>query len=170
MDSWRVALLGDGGVGKTALATQFTLNQTYNPTIEDAFRKHFLVDNKLCFLEVLDTAGQGLDYAALRDQWVRCVAQSPRDDITTLLSFKRLEVFLQAVRRIKRGEAIMVLVGNKSDKESEREVTKQQAFELANCLGCEIIETSARTAVNINAAFAHVVLVQQKNQNRCVIF
>ncbi|KAJ7877365.1 P-loop containing nucleoside triphosphate hydrolase protein [Mycena olivaceomarginata] len=126
MDSWRVSLLGDGGVGKTALATQFTLNQTYDPTIEDAFRKHFLVDNKLCFLEVLDTGGQGL---------------------------------LQAVRRIKRGEAIMVLVGNKSDKESEREVTKEQAFELANRLSCEIIETSARTAVNINAAFAHVVRV-----------
>ncbi|KAK7694387.1 hypothetical protein QCA50_001573 [Cerrena zonata] len=26
MDSWRVAVLGDGGVGKTALAVQFTLN------------------------------------------------------------------------------------------------------------------------------------------------
>ncbi|KAJ7809784.1 ras protein [Mycena olivaceomarginata] len=120
--------------------------QTYDPTIEDAFRKHFLVDNKLCFLEVLDTAGQE-DYAALHP----------------------------AVRRIKRGEAIMVLVGNKSDKESEREVTKEQAFELANRLGCEIIETSARTAVNINATFAHVVrvlragnmkpVVQPKNQN-----
>jgi len=26
MDHWRVAVLGDGGVGKTALAVQFTLN------------------------------------------------------------------------------------------------------------------------------------------------
>ncbi|KAJ7936558.1 hypothetical protein B0H13DRAFT_1495637, partial [Mycena leptocephala] len=69
MDSWRVALLGDGGVGKTALATQvlkmcqpptpLTVHfQTYDPTIEDAFRKHFLVDNGLCFVEVLDSAGQ----------------------------------------------------------------------------------------------------------------
>ncbi|KAJ7804877.1 small GTPase superfamily, partial [Mycena olivaceomarginata] len=95
--------------------------QTYDPTIEDAFRKHFLVDNKLCFLEVLDTAGQE-DYAALRDQWVRSGQGFLLVyDITSLPSFKRLEVFLQAVRRIKRGEVIMVLVGNKSDKESERE-------------------------------------------------
>lgn len=33
--------------------------QTYDPTIEDAYRKQFLVDNKMCFLEVIDTAGQG---------------------------------------------------------------------------------------------------------------
>jgi len=42
MDNWRVAVLGDGGVGKTALAVQFTLNcfvETYDPTIEDAYRK-----------------------------------------------------------------------------------------------------------------------------------
>ncbi|KAJ7806727.1 small GTPase superfamily [Mycena leptocephala] len=143
MDSWTVALLGDGGVGKTALATQFTLNQTHDPTIEDAFRKHFLVDNGLCFVEVLDTAGQE-DYAALRDQWIRYSGPGFLwvYDITSLLSFKRLEVFLQAVRRIKKGEEIMVLVGNKSDKGSEREVTKEQAFDLANRLGCEFIETS----------------------------
>ncbi|KAJ7848345.1 P-loop containing nucleoside triphosphate hydrolase protein, partial [Mycena olivaceomarginata] len=121
------------------------------------------------------------DYAALHDQWVRSGQGFLLVyDITSLLSFKRLEVFLQTVRRIKRGEEIMVLVGNKSDKESEREVTKEQAFELANRLGCEIIEMSARIAVNINAAFAHVVralragnmkpVVHQKNQNRWVIF
>ncbi|KAJ7859075.1 P-loop containing nucleoside triphosphate hydrolase protein [Mycena olivaceomarginata] len=113
-------------------------------------------------LEVLDTAGQGLVFLLTFVVLVRLIIAGQGFllvyDITSLPSFKRLEVFLQAVRRIKRGEAIMVLVG-KSDKESEREVTKEQAFELANRLGCEIIETSARTAVNINAAFAHVVRV-----------
>jgi len=62
MDCWRVAVLGDGGVGKTALAVQFTLNcfvETYDPTIEDAYRKQLVVDNRMCFVEVIDTAGQG---------------------------------------------------------------------------------------------------------------
>jgi small GTP-binding protein len=57
-----VAVLGDGGVGKTALAVQFTLNcfvETYDPTIEDAYRKQLVVDNRMCFVEVIDTAGQG---------------------------------------------------------------------------------------------------------------
>lgn len=33
--------------------------QTYDPTIEDAYRKQLIVDNKMCFVEVIDTAGQG---------------------------------------------------------------------------------------------------------------
>ena len=36
-----------------------TLVQTYDPTIEDAYRKQLVIDNKMCFVEVIDTAGQG---------------------------------------------------------------------------------------------------------------
>jgi hypothetical protein len=62
--------------------------QSYDPTIEDAYRKQLLVDDRMCFVEVIDTAGQGKtfipppsqpglsfnpeEYATLRDQWVRC--------------------------------------------------------------------------------------------------
>jgi Ras family len=35
------------------------LIQTYDPTIEDAYRKQLVVDNRMCFVEVIDTAGQG---------------------------------------------------------------------------------------------------------------
>lgn len=33
--------------------------QTYDPTIEDCYRKQWVVDDQPCLLEVLDTAGQG---------------------------------------------------------------------------------------------------------------
>jgi hypothetical protein len=33
--------------------------QTYDPTIEDAYRKALMVDNQMSFIEVIDTAGQG---------------------------------------------------------------------------------------------------------------
>ena len=40
--------------------TYFWLTQkTYDPTIEDAYRKQLVVDNRMCFVEVIDTAGQG---------------------------------------------------------------------------------------------------------------
>ncbi|KAJ3978436.1 ras protein, partial [Lentinula detonsa] len=65
MDNWKIAILGDGGVGKTALAVQ-----TYDPTIEDAYRKQWVVDNRMCLTEIIDTAGQE-DFQTLRDQWVR---------------------------------------------------------------------------------------------------
>jgi GTPase SAR1 family protein len=34
-------------------------HQTYDPTIEDAYRKQLVVDNRMCLVEVIDTAGQG---------------------------------------------------------------------------------------------------------------
>lgn len=39
--------------------TYLHLSQTYDPTIEDAYRKQLVVDNRMCFVEVIDTAGQG---------------------------------------------------------------------------------------------------------------
>ena len=44
--------------------------QTYDPTIEDSYRKQVVIDDQSCVLEVLDTAGQE-EYTALRDQWIR---------------------------------------------------------------------------------------------------
>ncbi|KAF9036470.1 hypothetical protein BDZ89DRAFT_1090816 [Hymenopellis radicata] len=158
MDNWRVAVLGDGGVGKTALAVQFTLNCfTYDPTIEDAYRKQLIVDNRMCFVEVIDTAGQE-EYATLRDQWVRegqgfILVYS----IASRSTFDRLEVFRQSMRRVKRGDPIFMLVGNKCDKTYEREVSKEEGAALARQFGCEFIETSAKTAQNVERLFMNLV-------------
>lgn len=160
MDHYRVAVLGDGGVGKTALAVQFTLNcfvETYDPTIEDAYRKRLIVDNRMCFVEVIDTAGQE-EYATLRDQWVRegqgfVLVYS----IASRSTFDRLEVFRQSMRRVKRGDPIFVLVGNKCDKTYEREVSREEGAALARQFGCEFIETSAKTAQNVERLFMNLV-------------
>lgn len=168
MDQWTVAVLGDGGVGKTALAVQFTLNcfvETYDPTIEDAYRKQFIVDNRMCFVEVIDTAGQE-EYATLRDQWVRegqgfILVYS----IASRSTFDRLEVFRQSVKRAKRGDPILMLVGNKCDKAYEREVSKEEGAALARQFGCEFIETSAKTAQNVERVFTNLVRALRQTRN-----
>lgn len=155
-----MAVLGDGGVGKTALAVQFTLNcfvETYDPTIEDAYRKQLVVDNRMCFVEVIDTAGQE-EYATLRDQWVRegqgfILVYS----IASRATFERLEVFRQSMLRVKRQKPIFMLVGNKADKQLEREVTREEGMQLAREFGCEFLETSAKTAQNVERLFTNLV-------------
>jgi len=168
MDSWRVAVLGDGGVGKTALAVQFTLNcfvETYDPTIEDAYRKQLVVDNRMCFVEVIDTAGQE-EYATLRDQWVRegqgfILVYS----IASRATFERLEVFRQAMMKVKRQKPVFMLVGNKCDKQYEREVSREEGAALARNFGCEFLETSAKTALNVERLFMTLVrLLRQTKQ------
>ncbi|KAI0094590.1 small GTPase superfamily [Irpex rosettiformis] len=168
MDSWRIALLGDGGVGKTALAVQFTLNcyvGEYDPTIEDFYRKQLVVDNRMCYVEVIDTAGQE-EYATLRDQWVKegegfILAYS----IASRATFDRVEVFRQAMLKVKREKAVFMLVGNKCDKQYEREVSREEGAQLARHFGCEFLETSAKTCLNVERLFTHLVrLLRQSRQ------
>lgn len=100
-------------------------HQTYDPTIEDSYRKQTVIDDQPCMLEVLDTAGQE-EYTALRDQWIRegegfLIVYS----IASRTTFERVERFHSQISRVKdqdpRRVPIMV-VGNKMDKVNEREV------------------------------------------------
>ncbi|ORY90845.1 small GTPase superfamily [Leucosporidium creatinivorum] len=159
--SVRIVVLGDGGVGKTALTIQLCLNhfiETYDPTIEDSYRKHAIIDDQPCLLEILDTAGQE-EYTALRDQWIRegegfVLVYS----ITARATFERIERFRHQIARVKDSDSIpIVLVGNKSDRANEREVGKEEGAALARKLGCEFVETSAKTRSNLEVAYYTVV-------------
>jgi GTPase KRas protein len=50
-----------------------------------------------------------------------------------------------------------MLVGNKSDMTSEREVLKEEGSTLAQQFGCEYIEVSAKTAHNVEHLFIHLI-------------
>ena len=61
------------------------------------------------------------------------------------------------MRRVKRGDPIFMLVGNKCDKVQEREVSREEGAALARQFGCEFIETSAKTAQNVERVFTNLV-------------
>ncbi|KIW05540.1 protein Ras-2, variant [Verruconis gallopava] len=193
MTLYKLVVLGDGGVGKTALTIQLCLNhfvETYDPTIEDSYRKQVQIDGQSCMLEVLDTAGQE-EYTALRDQWIRdgegfVLVYS----ISSRASFARIEKFHRQIQRVKEssqsgspsypgsplsttstgsgsfGPAPIMLVGNKCDRVTEREVSTQEGSALARELGCDFVEASAKNCVNVEKAFYDVVrqLRRQRQQ------
>jgi GTPase KRas protein len=136
-------------------------------------------------LEVLDTAGQE-EYIALRDQWIRdgegfVLVYS----ISSRSSFARIQRFHSQIQRVKEtamagsptypgspmsastpvfGQAPVMLVGNKCDRVTEREVSTQEGQALAKDLGCDFVEASAKNCVK--KAFFDVVrqLRRQRNQ------
>ncbi|KAI9254003.1 small GTPase superfamily [Phascolomyces articulosus] len=160
---YKLVVLGDGGVGKTALTIQLCLNhfvETYDPTIEDSYRKQVVIDDQPCILEVLDTAGQE-EYTALRDQWIRdgegfLLVYS----ITARSTFERIERFREQIFRVKDVDNVpLMLVGNKCDRVTEREVTREEGLMMARRLACDFIETSAKTCVNVERSFYQVVKI-----------
>lgn len=171
MTLYKLVVLGDGGVGKTALTIQLCLQhfvETYDPTIEDSYRKQVLIDGTSCMLEVLDTAGQE-EYVALRDQWIRDgEAFMLVYSISSRSSFTRIPRFHAQVMRVRESQMdsypFMCLVGNKSDKVTEREVSTQEGFALAKELGCDFFEVSSKNCVNVEASFYGLVRAMRKQR------
>lgn len=155
----------------------------YDPTIEDSYRRQVVIDGQTCMLEVLDTAGQE-EYTALRDQWIRdgegfVLVYS----ISSRSSFSRIKRFYHQIQRVKESTASspsypgspiaatsssapvpIMLVGNKSDRVTEREVSTQEGHALARELGCEFVEASAKNCINVDKAFHDVVRILRRQQ------
>ncbi|KAI3322881.1 putative small G-protein Ras2 [Xylariaceae sp. AK1471] len=173
----RIVVLGDSGVGKTALVNQLCHQQfvqAYNPTIEGTVtRTQILIDDQSCALEVLDTAGS-LDLeddGNLEDGWI----QKYNDgivlvyDVTSRKSFDRIEYLFQRVLEVKGlvtsdSEAStqtlpIMIVGNKTDELAKKTVSPKEGAELAEKLGCMFIDTSAKNYQDVFYSFSKVVEV-----------
>jgi GTPase KRas protein len=61
-----------------------------------------------------------------------------------------------------------MLVGNKCDRHTEREVSTQEGYSLAKELGCDFVEASAKNCINVEKAFFDVVrqLRRQRQQQQ----
>lgn len=77
--------------------------------------------------------------------------------IASRATFERLDVFRQAMLRVKRQKPVFMLVGNKCDKQYEREVSRDEGAALARNFGCEFLETSAKTSHNVEKLFISLV-------------
>eukprot|EP01080_Neovahlkampfia_damariscottae_P004079 gene4079-7368_t len=170
IEEMKLAVVGGGGVGKSALTVQFIQNvflEEYDPTIEDSYRKHAKVDEVTCYLEILDTAGQE-EYKALRDQYMRnadgfLIVYSVIDRKT----YEETSEFTEQICRVKDADTWpMVLAGNKCDLESERAVTKEEAKKTATEQSMGFIETSAKSRKNVDEAFYELVREVRKSKDK----
>lgn len=164
LTTYKLVVVGDGGVGKSALTIQFFQKMfvtDYDPTIEDSYIQHTEVDGQWCILDVLDTAGQE-EFSAMREQYMRkgdgfLLVYS----VTDKQSFENIRHFHTQILRVKdRDSYPMLLVANKVDLVHLRKVSEEQGKELSVCLKIPYIETSAKDPpLNVDAAFHEVVKI-----------
>ncbi|KAI9597420.1 ras-related protein Rap-1b precursor [Syncephalis fuscata] len=164
METIQLVVFGSGGVGKSALTIQFVQGlfiEFYDPTIEDCFRRALQVDELPCLLEIIDTAGTE-QFTALYDMYMK------RGEgfllvyaVTSKGSFEELAERREQILHVKGAaddrDVPIVLIGNKTDISHEREVSTDEGRKLAAEWRCPFLETSAKTADNVDEAFYALV-------------
>lgn len=159
---YHIVVLGSGGVGKSCLTAQFVQNvwiDSYDPTIEDSYRKQIEVDGRIVILEILDTAGTE-QFTAMRELYMK----TGRGfvfvfSITNASTLHELTDLYQTLCQMKpEGPRVpLVLVGNKSDMVEKRQVSRARAHAMAMSWGDKpYYETSARRRVNVDEVFKDV--------------
>jgi len=161
MITLKLVVMGAGSVGKSAITLRFIHNrfvETYDPTIEDNYRHQVEVDGRSYILEILDTAGTE-QFAQLRNLYVKNgMGFILVFSLASQSSFAEISELREQIVRVKETPTVpIIVVGNKSDLEDMRQVARKEAETLCRSIQAEYIESSAKTATNIEVIFQSLV-------------
>lgn len=157
---FRLIVIGDSTVGKSCLIRRFTEGRfppASDPTVGvDFFSRLVEIEaGKRVKLQIWDTAGQERFRSITRAYYRNSVGGLLLFDVTNRRSFLNVRAWLaEAEAQSGPQRAVLVLVGHKCDLEGRRRVTRGEAEAEAAAHGLRYVETSARDAVNVEAAFA----------------
>jgi len=162
----KVAVVGDPGVGKSALTQMFQSNgqkfpKNYLMTIGvDFCMKQVQVPDSEASVElfVFDTAGQDLFAEMVPHYWDSTGAVMLVYDVTRPDSLEHLGEWLERISRVSPVDRLVtgVVVANKADLSERADVKREQGEALARKYGFSFFECSALEHQGVDAPFAHL--------------
>ncbi|XP_015230178.1 PREDICTED: ras and EF-hand domain-containing protein homolog isoform X1 [Cyprinodon variegatus] len=169
---FKVVLVGNSSVGKTSLLQRFCDDRFHPGTFAtvgiDYTVKTITVDNSQVALQMWDTAGQER-YRSITKQFFRKAdGVIVMYDITAEQSFTAVRQWLASVKEGTGEDIPIMLLGNKTDKESEREVQKEMGERLAKDCQMAFFECSACSGYNVAESMVHLarILKEQEDQEK----
>eukprot|EP01116_Phalansterium_solitarium_P000722 TRINITY_DN10572_c0_g1_i1.p2 TRINITY_DN10572_c0_g1~~TRINITY_DN10572_c0_g1_i1.p2 ORF type:complete len:201 (+),score=11.06 TRINITY_DN10572_c0_g1_i1:124-726(+) len=154
---FKYIIVGDTAVGKSCLLLQFT-DKRFQPihdlTIGVEFGSRTVtIDNNPVKLQIWDTAGQEKFRSITRSYYRGTTGALLVYDITRRETFDHLAEWLEDCRKYSSSNITIMLIGNKSDLEEKRVVSKEEGEAFAKANGLYFLEVSAKTAANVDEAF-----------------
>ncbi|XP_071833429.1 ras-related protein Rab-15-like [Apostichopus japonicus] len=154
----RLLLIGESGVGKTCMLCRFTEEGFISPHIStigiDFKMKTLLIGGVRARIQIWDTAGQERFDTVTAQYFRRAQGVILVYDITNEASFRNLYKWINMMHANAPDDMEVLLVGNKSDAEAQRAVSKEEAENLAKSHSMDYIEVSAHQGNNIYQAFS----------------
>ena len=158
--TFKILLLGDGGVGKTAVVRRFVHNKfesSYLMTIgmEPYTRYETINGVSICY-SLWDIAGQDKFKTMRKIFFQGSNGTILVFDLTRRESFENVENwFLESKKEAQ--DQMIILVGNKNDLSDQIVVSSEEANQKAKELGCiGYLETSALTGERVEEAFINL--------------
>lgn len=161
---FRLVMIGDSGVGKTALLLRYadsTFEPSFISTIGIDFRiKTILVEGKRIKLQIWDTAGQEQFHSVASSYFRNAHGILLVYDVTSAHTFMQVTRWIDRVKQMAPDTIKMVLVGNKCDsEETVRVIETAKGEALAKELDIPFLETSAKTDYNVEILFELVTMM-----------
>lgn len=163
---YKIVMLGDSGVGKTSLVARLTnpdrpLNHDISATMGIEFDTQMLdTPHGKVKAQIWDTAGQERFARVLLPTYFRkAKGVILVYDITNAKSFESLSErwMVQLNDHASSDDLAKLLVGNKSDLEGSREVSREKAQQFCQEYGMEMLETSAKSGENVLKSFEQLI-------------
>ena len=154
----KLLLVGDSCVGKTNFIYQFIekkFSQNHMATTGiDLKCSNIEYKNKKIRIQLWDTAGQEKYRSITKNLFLKVQGILAVYDITDESSFISLKTWIKTIKEECGSHMPIIIVGNKSDLDSQRIVDKNDAFIYAKELKIEYIECSSKTGDNIDKAIS----------------
>ena len=162
VESFKVVLVGESGVGKTSIITQFidqTFQEDQQSTTGGTFStKSVLCDNgKVLKFEIWDTAGQERYRALTKMFYKDANAAVLVYDITRKDSFEEMQNYwANQIKECSPQGIILAVAANKSDLIDQEVVDEGTARKFAEDLGAIFVSTTAKVIEPINDLFIQI--------------
>ena len=162
IESFKVVLVGESGVGKTSIITQF-IDQTFQEDIQSTTGGTFSTKSVVCDggkilkFEIWDTAGQE-KYRSLTTMFYKDAnAAVMVYDVTRKDSFEEMKNYwANQIKDNSPEKIILAIAANKSDLIEQETVDEEEARNFAKELNAIFVTTSAKSSEGINSLFEEI--------------
>ena len=162
--TFKIIVIGDPGVGKSCLtgrAVKDKFDEKYAPTIGFEFLTYTIkIEDKIIKLQIWDTCGQEMYRSLISNFYRNASLAMIVYSIDSRESFIHVNTWLKEVKIQSHPDVKIILIGNKSDLESSRHVSTDEAkkYQEENQL-LYFTETSAKTGLNAKEAFSEAARI-----------
>ena len=168
----KLLVIGNAFVGKTLIVQKFIDNTFSKSTMStigvDLQSKIIDINGKKVKYLIWDTAGEDrmktMTYSYYRGCHVILIVY----DVTNQKSFENVTTWVECVDKFAKSNVLRILVGNKTDLEDQRVISKEDGKKLADENGLKFYEISAKAVTGLCEMFEdiakeYVQMYQQKS-------